>query len=348
MIEFKKGNIFEEDVEALVNTVNCVGVMGRGVALQFKNKYPENYKKYLEACKRNIVVPGKMFIYKKNELFNPKYIINFPTKRHWKYKSKIEDIENGLDDLKKIIKKLSIKSIAIPPLGSGLGGLNWIEVKNIIIKKLQNIDCKIIVFEPLEEKIEKVNNRKVPKMTSGSATLIGLVDRYIQGMMDPFITLLEVHKLMYFLQESGEDLKLRYKKAIYGPYAENLKYLMNRIEGYFIRGYEDGVDNPEKKIELMPGALEEAKMFLKNKIKTKKRFDKVSQLIEGFETPFGLELLATVHWIVKEIKSIELEMVSNEVYKWNEIKKKFTKRQIKIAIDRLKECGFIKIVEYNK
>src|ERR1044072_3050938 len=96
MIKFKKGDILREDVEALVNTVNCVGIMGRGVALQFKNAFPRNFKAYSAACKREEVQPGKMFVYETDELTNPKYIINFPTKRHWRGKSRIEDIEAGL------------------------------------------------------------------------------------------------------------------------------------------------------------------------------------------------------------------------------------------------------------
>lgn len=345
MIEYKRGNIFKENVEALINTVNCVGIMGRGLALQFKNKFPDNYQEYVKVCKKNQVVPGKMFVYKTNQLLNPKYIINFPTKRHWRSKSKIEDIQNGLDDLKRVIKEFNITSIAIPPLGSGLGGLEWEEVKKIIEQKLQNIDSKIIVYEPLEQKITKVINKEIPKMTPGRAALIGLIDRYLQGLMDPFITLLEIHKLMYFMQEAGEELRLNYKKAIYGPYADNLRHVMNVIEGHFIYGYENGGDNPIKQIKLVPGAIEEAKEFLKDKIQTKQRCEKVSNLVDGFETPFGLELLATVHWVAKEIKSTNLDKITKEVYSWNERKKQFTKKQIKVALDRLKKSGYLNETE---
>jgi O-acetyl-ADP-ribose deacetylase (regulator of RNase III) len=342
MIEYKKGDLFEEDVEAIVNTVNCVGIMGRGLALQFKNKFPDNYQEYVKACKRNQVLPGKMFVYKRNSLLNPKYVINFPTKRHWRGKSRLEDIQNGLDDLKRVINEFNITSIAIPPLGSGLGGLKWEEVKKIIEKKLQHIDIKIIVYEPLDQKITKIINKEIPKMTPGRAALIGLMDRYLRGLMDPLITLLEIHKLMYFMQEAGEELRLNYKKAKYGPYAENLRHVMNVIEGHFIYGYEDGGDNPNKQIKLIPGVIEEAKKILEDKIETKQRFERVSNLVEGFETPFGLELLATVHWVAKEIKSTNLDKIISEVYNWNERKKQFTKKQIKIALDRLKENNYLR------
>lgn len=149
MITYKIGNIFNEDVEAIVNTVNCVGIMGKGLALQFKNKYYNNFKLYANACRRNEVVTGKVLVYKIEPLFNPKYIINFPTKQHWRDKSKIEYIETGLDDLVQTIHNLSIKSIAIPPLGCGLGGLNWNVIKQLIEEKLSGLNCNIIVLEPL-------------------------------------------------------------------------------------------------------------------------------------------------------------------------------------------------------
>src|SRR6266446_2915424 len=119
MIKFRTGDILEADAEALVNTVNCVGIMGRGVALQFKNAYPENFKAYQSACARGEVQPGRMFVFETGQLTHPKYIINFPTKRHWRGKSRIEDIEAGLKALVEELQSRNIRSVAIPPLGSG-------------------------------------------------------------------------------------------------------------------------------------------------------------------------------------------------------------------------------------
>lgn len=341
MIEYKNADILKEDVEAIVNTVNCVGIMGRGLALQFKNKFPQNFKEYQLACKNQEVQLGKMFVHQTGQLINPKYIINFPTKGHWKANSKIEDIENGLDDLINTIKKYNIKSIAIPPLGSGLGGLDWNEVKILIEEKLKNINCSIILFEPLEQKIEKSVSKEIPKMTAGRAALIGLMDRYLQGLMDPFISLIEVHKLMYFMQESGETLRLNYQKAQFGPYADNLKHVLNAVEGHFISGYEDGGDAPSKQLKLIPKAIEDAKNYLANKRDTKQNLEKVAKLVDGFETPFGLELLSTVHWVVKNENVNDLEEVVSKIYNWNERKKQFSKKQIQIALDVLKENKWI-------
>src|SRR6201987_4374327 len=127
MVELTQGDILNASVEALVNTVNCVGVMGRGIALQFRKAFPENFKAYEAACKRKEVVPGRMFVYETGLLTGPRFVINFPTKRHWKGKSRIKDIEAGLVALAREVKDRGIRSIAVPPLGCGLGGLDWSE-----------------------------------------------------------------------------------------------------------------------------------------------------------------------------------------------------------------------------
>lgn len=344
MINYKVGDLFKEDIEAIVNTVNCVGVMGRGIALQFKKAYPDNYKAYSLACRHKEVVPGKMFVFKTGEILNPKFIINFPTKRHWRGKSRIEDIELGLIDLRNVIEKNNIKSIAIPPLGSGLGGLNWNEVKSLIKNALRSLnDVNIIVFEPEGAPNAKVmvKNKEIPKMTPGRAALVGLIARYLAGLLDPFVSLLEIHKLMYFLQESGEPLKLQYNKAPYGPYAKNLRHVLNAIEGHLISGYADGGDKPDKPIELIPGAYEDSKKILETRKDTLKRFQKVSQLVNGFESQFGLELLSTVHWVINKEGASSLEDVIKMIHTWSARKKQFSNRQITIAVNTLNKNEWI-------
>ena len=188
MITYKTGNLLLEDVEALVNTVNCVGVMGRGIALQFKKTFPENFKVYEKACKQETVVPGKMFVHETGNLTNPKLIINFPTKRHWRGASRLEDIEAGLEDLIHVIKKYRIKSIALPPLGCGLGGLDWNTVRERIETILKDIaDLDIIIFEPkgTPDSGNIIIHRKVPNMTPGRAALVELIQRYLSGKPSP-------------------------------------------------------------------------------------------------------------------------------------------------------------------
>ncbi|HLB42552.1 MAG TPA: macro domain-containing protein [Gammaproteobacteria bacterium] len=343
MIEYKHGDILREDAEALINTVNCMGIMGRGIALQFKNAFPENFKAYAKACKQNEVQPGKMFVFETGQLTNPRYIINFPTKRHWRGKSRIEDIETGLQALVDTIRKYNIRSIAIPPLGSGLGGLDWLVVKSRIEAMLQSLsDVRIIIYEP-NGTPERVNyTRDVPAMTPGRAALVELVNRYLNGLLEPFVTLLEVHKLMYFMQEAGEPLKLKYRKALYGPYAENLRHVLNAIEGHFVCGYADGGDKPDKQLQLVPGAIDDAARFLEQHPDTRERFNRVAELVEGFESPFGLELLSTVHWVMTQDNVQSIEDVTRFTYGWNDRKRQFTERQINLAVEVLSNKGWVK------
>ena len=336
MIDYTTGDILTADAEAIVNTVNCVGIMGRGIALQFKNAFPANFKAYEAACKRDEVQPGKMFVFETGTFTNPKFIINFPTKRHWRGKSRMEDMDSGLVALAEEIRRQGILSIAIPPLGSGLGGLNWADVRPRIEAALRNIpDLQAIVFEPNSTPV-MTKSLEVPTMSAGRAALVVLMNRYLGGLMDPFVSLLEVHKLMYFMQEAGEPLQLRYAKALYGPYAENLRHVLRAVEGHLVSGYADGGDAPEKQIELVPGAVRDAEVFLTDKSDTASRLDRVAKLAEGFETPFGLELLATVHWVAMRENAVSKEDVVAKVYAWNNRKKRFSRRQIGIAFDSLR------------
>lgn len=341
MIRYTTGDILRADAEAIVNTVNCVGIMGRGIALQFKNAFPANFKAYEAACKRDEVQPGKMFVFETGTFTNPKYIINFPTKRHWRGKSRMEDIHSGLVALAEEVRQRGIRSIAIPPLGSGLGGLNWGDVRSRIEATLRDIsDLEVIVFEPTNAPVT-TKSREVPTMSSGRAALVVLMNRYLGGLMDPFVTLLEVHKLMYFMQEAGEPLRLKYAKAPYGPYAENLRHVLRTVEGHLVSGYADGGDAPDKELQLVPGAVKDAESFLSDKRYTAARFDRVADLVEGFETPFGLELLATVHWVTTRENATSRDDAMAKVYAWNERKKRFSPRQIGIALQTLQNKGWL-------
>ncbi len=341
MIDYKTGDILKEDAEAIVNTVNCVGVMGRGIALQFKNAFPANFKAYAAACKRDEVRPGAMFVFETGTLTNPKFIINFPTKRHWRGKSRMVDIDSGLVALAEEIRQRGIHSIAIPPLGSGLGGLNWSDVRSRVEATLREIpDLQAIVYEPNGAPVT-IKSRDVPKMSPGRAALVVLINRYLGGLMDPFVSLLEVHKLMYLMQEAGEPLRLNFEKGHYGPYAENLRHVLNAVEGHLVSGYADGGDAPDKQIELVPGAVGDAEAFLADKYDTLDRFDRVAELVEGFETPFGLELLATVHWVAQRENASSAEEVTAKVYAWNERKQRFSPRQIEIALQTLQSKAWL-------
>tara|TARA_R110002051_G_scaffold140454_6_gene213418 strand:+ start:44460 stop:45518 length:1059 start_codon:yes stop_codon:yes gene_type:complete len=347
MIEYKTGDILREDADAIINTVNCVGVMGRGIALQFKKAFPDNFKAYATACKNHQVEPGRMFVFETGQLTAPRYIVNFPTKRHWRGASRMEDIDAGLKALVETIQQYQITSIAVPPLGSGLGGLDWAEVKPRIESALKPLnDVHVIVYEPkgAPPAERMVQNRKVPEMTAGRAALVELVNRYLGGLLDPSVSLLEVHKLMYLMQEAGEPLRLKYQKAAYGPYAENLRHVLNAVEGHLLSGYADGGDAPDKPLQLVPGAVDDASQFLQQHPDTQARFDKVSQLVEGFESPFGLELLSTVHWTIKKESASTLEQTIQHIYAWNDRKRQFTERQIDLAARVLSSQGWTEAI----
>ena len=343
-IDFRKDDIFEAGTDALVNTVNCVGAMGRGVALQFKKAYPANFKAYKAACDAEQVQPGHMFIHETGKLM-PRFIINFPTKRHWRGKSRIEDIESGLVALTDAIKTYGIKSVAIPPLGAGLGGLEWDDVKPRIKSALQAIpDLHVMMFEPngapksmKSHDVPKVP--KVPKMTAGRAALVVLMQQYLRGLLDPVVTLIEVHKLLYFMQEAGQPLRLAYVK--HGPYARNLRHVLGKIEGHFVAGYRDNNDAPFRELTIVPGAYVDAERFLDKKPKVWEHFGRVADLVDGFETPEGLELLATVHWVATREGAISVKDAVDKIHDWNERKKIFTPRQIGIAFDRLRSKNWL-------
>lgn len=348
MIQITSGNLLEAEVDALVNTVNCVGFMGKGIALQFKQAFPENFKAYERACHAGEVQPGHMFIFETRSMVGPKYIINFPTKRHWKGKSKMGDIESGLKALIADVARLGIKSIAVPPLGCGLGGLNWRDVRPRIEEAFAELpDVQVQLFAPSgapDAKAMPVRTKK-PNMTHARALFIKLMEQY--SSMAYRLTLLEIHKLAYFLQESGEPLRLKYQAGTYGPYADNLNKVLQTIEGHFTRGFGDS-PTPDRDIELLPGAAAAADEFLEkeNNTTSHTRLEKVAELIDGFETPYGMELLSSVHWVAEhgEPPARNVETAVTAVHDWNERKRRmFPPTHIAISWQRLIEAKCLSI-----
>lgn len=338
MIQIVQGDLLAANTEALVNTVNTVGVMGKGIALQFKQAFPKNYSAYRKACKSGEVKPGKMFVFFLGELANPKYIINFPTKRHWKGKAQFEDIKLGLKDLIHVVQEMKIQSIAVPPLGCGNGGLDWSVVKNLIVRAFSSLPkVQLCLYEPVgapSATTMKIGTKQ-PNMTAGRAALIALLQAYVIPGYE--LTFLEIQKLMYFLQEVGEPLKLQFKKGQFGPYAENLHHVLQALEGHYIRGYGDR--SRSALIRLLPDAIFDANQFLSSHSDTTQRIQQVTRLIDGFETPYGLELLSTVHWLAKEDRSImdDADKAVTGVLNWNEHKRKtFRSDHIRTAWDRLR------------
>lgn len=344
MIKISDGNILRSEAEAFVNTVNCVGFMGKGIALQFKKAYPDNYEAYKRACSAGQVKPGYMFIFETNSLINPKYIINFPTKRHWKGDSRLEDIREGIKALIKDVRHLGIQSIAVPPLGCGLGGLQWNVVRPMIEKAFGELPTvKVLLFEPHGAPDAKTMpvHTKYPKMTIARALFIKMMERYNQNSYR--LTLLEMQKLAYFLQEAGEPLKLKYDAGFYGPYAPNLNKVLEILEGHYIRGYGD-TQKPDVEIELMPNAVKEANKFLDTHTSKIDLLSRVTDSIEGFETPYGMELLSSVHWVAKHTPSPanSAEEAISKIHAWNDRKRNmFQHKHIIVAWKQLRDQAWL-------
>jgi O-acetyl-ADP-ribose deacetylase (regulator of RNase III) len=344
MITMSSGNLLKADVEALVNTVNCVGFMGKGIALQFKQAFPENFKAYEKACRAAEVCPGHMLVFKTGMLGNPKYIINFPTKRHWRGSARIEDVRSGLVALVQEVRKLGIRSIAVPPLGCGLGGLNWEDVRPLIEAALSEVpEVCVHLYAPLGAPAAKAMPVRTarPRMTPGRAMVVRLMAQYLQQSYR--LTLLEIQKLGYFLQEAGEKLRLNYVPHIYGPYAANLNKVLEAMEGHYTRGYGDS-QKPDVEVELLPGAVQEADEFLLNHEASRSRLAKVAALIEGFETPYGMELLSTVHWVAThgDVPVNDVGAAVDAVHGWNERKRQmFGRDHIEVVWQQLCEQGWL-------
>ncbi len=280
-----------------------------------------------------------MFTFATGSLFNPRYIINFPTKGHWRGKSKISDIETGLKALVAEVQQFEIKSLAIPPLGCGNGGLDWAQVKPMITLAFANLpEVRVVIFEPMGARLAAqmpVATSK-PKMTRARALFIRLLELYdIPGYR---LTKLEIQKLAYFLQVAGEPLKLRYVKHKFGPYADNLNHALQRIDGHFIRGYGDRTNSSQ--IYFLPDGLQAAHRFLAAHPEANERLERVGNLIFGFETPYGMEMLATIHWVATEDPqaAVDCEQAITGVLEWSDRKRHlFKHNHLRKAWERLHE-----------
>lgn len=340
----------ESKAEALVNTVNTVGVMGKGIALMFKERFAENFRRYAAASKAGQVKIGHMFVTEVDELDGPRWIVNFPTKRHWRAPSRMEWVEAGLADLRRFLVDHHVRSVAVPPLGSGNGGLNWAEVRPKIEEALGDLDIDVLVFEPTSDYQNVAKRAGVEKLTPARALIAELVRRYwILGME---CSLLEIQKLAWFLERAIErlsagdnPLKLQFKAHKYGPYAQRLSHLLNGLDGSYLHCEKrisdaDPLDviwfDEDRKDVVQAYLKTEAKVYLP-------ALEYASRLIDGFESPFGMELLATVDWLLtREGVTPSLGAVRNGLRRWPGGRaaaarkdRLFGDRVISIALDRL-------------
>jgi O-acetyl-ADP-ribose deacetylase (regulator of RNase III) len=342
------GDLLTADVEALVNTVNCVGVMGKGLALQFKRRYPENFERYAAACARGAVQLGRMFVVELDSLTGPRYIVNFPTKGHWKARSKLEDIASGLDDLLRTIKDLGIRSIAVPPLGAGHGGLPWADVEALIRDRLGALsEIEVVLFTPANASRHLIGDR-VP-MTWGRAALIELIRAYVdlRRSVEPWedtsgASHLEIQKLMYFAQLATPALRLRFEQGFYGPYSDQVRHLVQGMEGSFLLGFGDGSAPVQQLDPIRPTdeGISAADSYVSRSgsdadVRTGV-VEPVMRMIEGFEGPYSIELLASTHWTAVVNECHNPHEAWNAIQKWTGRKGRlFTEHHVAAAWDHL-------------
>lgn len=339
MIQYKTGNLLDSKAEALVNTVNTVGIMGKGIALQFKNMFPNNFKLYARACENKEMDIGKLLVTEDESIFaGKKIIINFPTKTSWRKPSEYSYIEKGLIELVKIIDERAIRSIAIPPLGAGNGGLDWNKVRLMLEEKLANVDCDIYIYQP-NAAIQEILKKERVALTPARAMLLSVL--YELARNGEFVSEFSAEKIAYFLQRFGAEkiFRLDFQPNFYGPYSGKVKHVLHYLNGSYIMGYSAKDKKPFEELELVSDAETEVIEFLgrEENSKYKEIVEKTKIFLTGFYSPFGLELLSSIDFIKSEKNIESQELIAQELENWGGRKKTlFTNPKfIKIAVDNI-------------
>lgn len=270
MIEYTKGNLLEADEEAVVNTINTVGVMGKGIALMFKERFPENFKAYKAACQAREVQVGSLFVTASDELGGPRWIVNFPTKQHWRNPTKIAWVIEGLKALREFIIAKEIRSIALPPLGCGNGGLEWPVVRKLIEESLADLpSTRVLVYEPTGQYQNVAKKQGVRKLTPARAMISELVRRY--AILGIECTILEIQKMAWFLErfvdhhQLPNEFDFQFQADRYGPYSNRLDHLLNALDGSYLTCAKRLSDaSPFDGIRFKESEAQKVKFYLKN------------------------------------------------------------------------------------
>lgn len=341
MIHYIVGNILESNAEALVNTVNTVGVMGKGIALQFKNAYPNNFKKYVDACKDGAIAIGKLFTTKDSSLTGEKIIINFPTKKDWKKPAEYSFIEEGLSDLIRVIEARQLKSIAIPPLGAGNGGLEWERVKQMIEQKLSHLDIDIFVYEPTAQIREHLKKERV-KLTDARALLLYVLYDLVKN--GEYVSEFSSEKVCYFLQRFGgkKYFKLEFEPNFYGPYSGKVRFLLNALNGSYVMGYSDMSKRPFEPLTLVADGYEIVNNYVENNKELFEIAQKTIQFLNGFYSDFALELLSSIDYVSIKNNTLNTQIVTQKLEEWNNRKSNLfsNPKYISISLNHIQKTEF--------
>jgi O-acetyl-ADP-ribose deacetylase (regulator of RNase III) len=342
MIKYTKGNLLEAPVQALVNTVNTVGVMGKGIALQFKEAFPANFKAYRKACKEGWLHPGKLLVIREETIQGKKIIINFPTKVEWFKKSSYEYIESGLKELVKVIESEEIRSIAIPPLGCGNGGLRWDKVRALMEQYLAPLtNIEIIIYEPsdkVKEILKKQESTKNVRLTPARAMLLYAMFYY--ETMDETSSLFVANKLAYFLQRLGEKSykRLKFEAGHYGPYSVQVEHMLYDLNKKYLKGLEQMKAKAFEPLELQYDRLKEVEIYINEELTSeqKSRLKSLITLIDGFQSALSLEALASVDYVLRQKPGIHHDDVLPIIQNWSERKRKLIQdKHVQIALQHL-------------
>lgn len=334
MITFVKGDLLADSAQALVNTVNTVGVMGKGIALQFKEQYPDNYNIYRKICKEGKLKVGQLLITDCKQLNGVKTIINFPTKTTWRKPSEYSYIQLGLFELRNKIQELGIISIAIPPLGSHNGGLEWTRVKRMIIETIGDLDCDIRIYEPSDAIIEKMKEERVTLTPARAMLLDVLCDMVSYG---EFISVFAAEKAVYFLQRMGakDIFKIDFTRGYYGPYSGGkIAHVMYYLNGSYIKGMTGMQNKPFDEIWLLDDTADYVNAYLDQteNLKYKEISQKTKDFLRGYYSNYSLELLSTIDHIlylehqdtiIEEMSEAkQIEYISENISNWNSRKQR--------------------------
>jgi O-acetyl-ADP-ribose deacetylase (regulator of RNase III) len=332
MITYHHGNILEAPVEAVVNTVNCVGVMGKGLALLVKQTWPDVFAEYAAAAKRGDIVPGQMHVVRRSTLEKPRFVVNFPTKRHWRAPSSLEDVESGLRDLVWLVREMELPSIAVPALGCGNGGLDWTIVRACIEEAFASMpEVDVWVYPPAAESGSRLSSDVLTQRIVSSAVdstsvtriawqALGRLLREYQ-LQTGTVTVLEGQKLAWFLQFFGVPLGLHFEKGAFGPFAEELPRLLAEWGESIVSG--EVRSSPLSVIAIRPLPATEDECSPDPSPAYVSEVNHVLALSDGFADTYGMELLATVHWVGAQLAtgSVGESQIMEGIHGWSERKR---------------------------
>ena len=344
MITYTSGNLLEADTEALVNTVNTVGVMGKGIALQFAERFKTNLKLYKEACKSGSLQVGQLLAVKDADMHGERLIINFPTKKDWKHRSSYAYIEEGLKALVTLIKQRNITSIALPPLGCGNGGLQWAKVKPMIEDHLGALDLRVVVYEPsaaIKQVLQKETAREV-KLTPGRAMLLHALFNF-ERLGEP-ASLFVANKLAFFLKLLGEaQLKrLEFKPANYGPYSVGVQHALYDLNGVYLKGLEQHDAKPFEELDLNYDRRAEVEDYISRTLNAEQhaRLGRLTDLVAGFRSTYALELLSSVAYILSAEPQLDVPAIQERMKSWSKRKQALADADnVRVAYEHLAAYG---------